>query len=362
MTAPNAARHLGDQLTPTRGGVWRSRVALAPLTNTQSPGGHVSAEEHAWLVRRAVGGFAFTLSCAAHVSPEGETFPGQVAVHSDEFLPGLERLASALNATGTVSAVQLQHGGARAAMVAEGQRVAPWDDPANGVRALSTGEVQHVVEDFVAAAMRVEQAGFAGVQVHGAHGYLLSQFLNAERNTRTDAYGGSTENRFRIIHEVIAEVRAATGPDFHVGLRLSPERYGIPLAEGLRLAGETLTAGHLDHLDMSLWDAFRAPADISSADLTIDRLAALERGDTLLGVAGHLRSAKDAQWAIDRGVDFVSIGRAAIAHHDFAARVVADADFAADSPPYSRARLASESVSPAFQDYLAAGWDGFVAG
>lgn len=360
MTDPTA-RRLGDALTPKRGAVWRSRVALAPLTNTQSPGGHVSPEEHDWLLRRAEGGFAFTLSCAAHVSVEGETFPGQVAVHSDEFLPGLERLATALNATGTVSAVQLQHGGARAVMIPEGERVAPWEDAAQGVRALTTDEVERVVQDFVDAAVRVERAGFAGVQVHGAHGYLLGQFLDARSNLRDDQYGGSVENRFRIIHEVIAGVRSATGPDFHLGLRLSPERYGIPLTEGVALVSEVMASGLLDHLDLSLWDVRKAPHEAAVDGLLIEQFTDLDRHGTLLGAAGEIASAKDAQWVLEAGLDFVSVGRAAIAHHDFAERAVADPDFAADAPPYSRSRLASEAVSPAFQDYLARGWDGFVA-
>lgn len=360
MSESAPTRSLADTLRPARGAAWRNRVALAPLTNTQSPGGHLSDAEHDWLVARARGGMAFTLTAAAHVSPEGQTFPGQMAVHSDAFLPGLERLATALNATGTVSAVQLQHGGARAVEVPEGERLAPWDDPAKGVRALTTGEVERVVSDFVAAALRAERAGFAGVQVHGAHGYLLGQFLNAERNQRTDRYGGSQENRFRIIHEVVREVRAATGPSFHVGLRLSPERYGIPLAEGVALAGEVMTSGLLDHLDLSLWDVRSAPHDPDVEGLLVEQFTSLPRHSTLLGIAGAISSAKDVRWCLDTGADFVSVGRAAIAHHDFAERVVADPDFTADAPPYSRDRLAAEAVSPAFQDYLAAGWPGFV--
>lgn len=361
MSESASARSLTDTLQPLRGAAWRNRIALAPLTNTQSPGGHLSQGEHDWLIARARGGMAFTLTAAAHVSPEGETFPGQMAVHSDAFLPGLERLASALNATGTVSAVQLQHGGARAVMVPEGERLAPWDDPAKGVRALTTGEVERVIGDFVAAAVRAERAGFAGVQVHGAHGYLLGQFLNAERNQRTDDYGGSVENRFRIIGEVLAEIRRATCPTFHVGLRLSPERYGIPLVEGVALASQVMASGLIDHLDLSLWDVFAAPHDTSVAGLLVEQFTSLPRHGTLLGVAGAIASAKDAAWCLDARADFVSVGRAAIAHHDFASRAVADPEFVADAPPYTRARLADEHVSPAFQDYLAAGWDGFVA-
>jgi 2,4-dienoyl-CoA reductase-like NADH-dependent reductase (Old Yellow Enzyme family) len=212
---------------------------------------------------------------------------------------------------------------------------------------LTTGEVERVITDFVAAALRAERAGLGGVQVHGAHGYLLGQFLNAERNLRTDGYGGSVENRFRIVHEVVARVRAATGPSFHVGLRLSPERYGIPLSEGVALAREVLVSGLLDHLELSLWDVFTAPHTDASPGLLIEQFVGLDRGTTHLGVAGGIASGKDAQWCLDAGVDF-------------AARVVADPDFSADAPPYTRERLAAEHVGPAFVAYLDAGWDGFV--
>ena len=346
-----------------RGPAWAHRITLAPLTNLQSHAdGTLSDDELDWLVARGEGGFAMVMTCAAHVSPEGQCWDGQLGVWDDRFLPGLTRLADALRATGTTSCVQLQHGGMRASGDLSGhQPVAPWDDEAKGARALGTAEVERVVRDFVEAAVRCERAGFDGVQVHGAHAYLLAQFLDARSNHRTDAYGGSPENRARVFHEVVDGIRAATGPDFQVGMRLTPERSGIALAESTALAEQLMTSGAIDHLDMSLWDVRKAPFETAYDGLLIDQFTALERGRTRLGVAGGVESAADAQWCLDRGADFVTVGTAGIVHHDFARRALADPAFEMASRPVSREHLRGERLGPDFIEYLAAGWGDLVA-
>ncbi len=117
---------------------------------------------------------------------------------------------------------------------------------------------------------------------------------------------------------------------------------------------------------MSLWDVFMKPRGDVGPDgdperLLIDHFTDLPRGSTRLGVAGKVLSAADAAWCLDRGADFVSVGMGAILHHDFAERAVADAGFAAITPPVTREHLGAESVSATFVDYLAKGWDGLIA-
>uniref|UniRef100_UPI0030FB0647 NADH:flavin oxidoreductase n=1 Tax=uncultured Nocardioides sp. TaxID=198441 RepID=UPI0030FB0647 len=357
-----AVTSLQDPLALAHGPTWANRITLAPLTNLQSHAdGSLSDDELDWLVARGEGGFATVMTCAAHVSPEGQCWDGQLAVWDDRFLPGLTRLATALRESGTTSCVQLQHGGMRASQELSGHpTVAPWDDEAKGARALSTGEVQRVVQDFVDAAVRCERAGFDGVQVHGAHAYLLAQFLDARSNHRTDAYGGSPANRARVFHEVVDGIRAATGPDFQVGMRLTPERSGIALAESTALAEELMVSGAVDHLDMSLWDVRKAPFETAYDGALIDHFTALERGSARLGVAGGIVSTADADWCLERGADFVTVGTAGILHHDFARRALADPAFAMAATPVSRDHLRAERVGPDFIEYLAAGWD-FVA-
>ena len=356
----------GSPLTLPHGPGWANRIALAPLTNTQSHGdGTLSDDEYRWLEARGRGGMGLTMTCAAYVAPAGQAWGGQLGIASDAHLPGLTRLAEGLRATGTVSSVQLHHGGRRADPALSGRpNQCPWDDAKTGSVAMTTAEVQESVADFVAAAVRAETAGFDGVEVHGAHGYLVCQFLDARSNHRSDQYGGSLENRSRMLMEILTGIRDATGPDFQLGLRLTPEGSGITLADGVAVAAEVMGSGLIDYLDMSLWDVFMHPRSDTGDDerLLIEHYTALERGSTRLGVAGSVLSAADAAWCLEKGADFVSVGIGAILHHDFATLAVADAGFVATSRPVTREHLSAESVSPSFIDYLAAGWDDLVAG
>lgn len=345
---PNPA----EPLHFAHGPQWRNRFALAPLTNQQShPDGVLSDDEIDWLTARAEGGFALVMTAAAFVAPAGHVWQGQLGVANDDHLPGLRRLAHGLREAGAASAVQLHHGGRRAERAITGMAAqCPWDDPAHDAVAMTIDDIEATVADFVAAAVRAQDAGFDGVEVHGAHGYLLGQFMDTSRNDRDDAYGGSLDNRFRIVDEVITGIRAATGEGFQLGLRLSPEGFGIPLADGREYARRALETGVLDYLELSLWDVFMQPRK-GGEGLLIDHFVDLSRGSARLGVAGKVRSTADAQWAMDKGADFVSVGKGAIVHHDFAARAVA-ADFVARPLPVSVEVLREERVGPAFVDYL----------
>ena len=161
--------------------------------------------------------------------------------------------------------------------------------------------------------------------------------------------------------EVLAGIRAATGPDFCVGVRLTPEGGGIALPEGREVAREVLASGLVDYLDMSLWDVFAAPRTPGSEGLLIEHFTDLPRGEARLGVAGKILTASDVAWCLQRGADFVSIGTAAIIHHDFAGRAGSDEAFVSTAQPVTRAHLAAEAVGPDLIDYLATNWDDFVS-
>lgn len=358
-----SATRLSDPLTLPRGRAMKNRLMLAPLTNLQSHAdGTLSDDEYAWLVRRAEGGFALTMTCAAHVQRTGQGFPGQLGIWSDNHLPGLSRLAAGIQAAGSLSSVQLQHSGQRSSPELTGHEpVAPVAMAETGARAMTTDEVQRLRDDFIAAAIRAEKAGFDGVELHSAHGYLLCHFLDPA-NLRDDRYGGSLENRARLLNETIDGVRAATGPDFQLGVRLSPERFGMALGDIRQVAEALMTSGRIDYLDMSLWSVFKPPAEGEAfGRRLIDCFASLPRGATRLGVAGKIMDAATAQACLDAGADFVLIGRGAILHHDFPRRAIADPAFASAPLPVSRDHLAGESLGPKFIDYMATGWKGFVA-
>ena len=354
---------LNTPLDFSRGPTMKNRFMLAPLTNCQSAAdGTLSDEEYRWLTLRAQGGFGLTMTCAAHVQQMGQGFPGQLGVWSDQHIEGLTRLAAGIGAHDSISIVQLHHAGNRSPEALIGaQPVCPSDDPETGARALSVEEVVKVRDDFIAGAVRAEQAGFDGVELHGAHGYLLCQFFSEELNKRDDEYGGSTENRFRLLHEIIAGIRTQCSDNFMLGLRLSPERFGMRLGEIREVAQDLMMSGNLEFLDMSLWDTFKPPVEDNFADRTlIECFTELQRGNTRLGVAGKLRNPAEVEAAIAQGADWVMLGRAAILQHDFPQRYADNPTFEPVRTPVTRSYLNQEGLSDTFVEYMN-NWKGFVA-
>ena len=290
------------------------------MTNKRShDDGILSETEYQWLLARGRGGFAAVKTCAVYIADSGRTWTGQLGIASGKHLPGLTRLAQGLRATGTRSLVQLHHGGLRADPSLAGRLRAPFDDPESGAVAMDSGDVQQMVEDYVAAAVRAERAGFDGVEVHGAHGFLLAQFLD-QRNQRRNGYGGTLEHRMRALVEVLTGIRSATGDDFQLGVRLSPEAKRNSLAEGREVVRQILSSEVVDFVDMTLFDVYATPHYNGDGGLLIDAFTDLPRGDTLRGVTGHVLSAEDAAWRLAKGADVVGIGVGAILHHDFANR------------------------------------------
>jgi 2,4-dienoyl-CoA reductase-like NADH-dependent reductase (Old Yellow Enzyme family) len=354
---------LFSPLTFHRGPAMKNRFMLAPLTNCQSHAdGSLSDAEFHWLTMRAKGGFGLTMTCASHVQAIGQGFPGQLGIFADRHIDGLTRLASGLKAHDTLAIVQLHHAGMRAdkAVISDAP-VAPSVDEETGARALSTAEVEQLIQDFIQAAIRAEDAGFDGVEIHGAHGYILSQFLSPELNRREDRYGGDPQGRARIIHEIINGIRARTRADFHLGLRLSPERFGLKLLEIRDLAADLLAGGALDLLDMSLWDVFKEPTDPEHKGRSLwSYFNDLPRGQTRVGAAGKITSADASRRALESGMDFIVIGRAAVLHHDFPQQVKADPNFVSATLPVTADYLQSQGLSPKFVTYMG-NWPGFVA-
>lgn len=353
---------LSDPLPLACGATLKNRFVLAPLTNLQSHAdGTLSDDEYRWLTMRAEGGFALTMSCAAHVQAAGQGFPGQLGAWDDKHLPGLARLAEGIRRNNSHAVVQLHHAGMRSPKEIVGQPVAPSDNAEFGARALTADEVEHARDDFIAAAVRCRKAGFDGVELHGAHGYLICQFISAETNQREDRWGGSLENRARFLDEIIDGVRATCGRDFSLGVRLSPERFGLKLAEIRDLAARLMGDGRIDYLDMSLWDVFKLPEEEEFRGRPlVGWFTDLPRGRTALGGAGKITTGAKVHEAIAAGLDYVLIGRAAILHHDFPARVLADPAFTPAPLPVSADHLRREGLGEAFLTYMRT-WKGFVA-
>lgn len=345
-----------------RGPQIHNRFFLAPLTNTQSfEDGTLSDDEYRWLVMRAEGGFGLVTTCASHVSAAGKAFAGQLGCFNDRHLPGLGRLAAGLRAHGAVSSLQLQHGGIRSLPEA-GELAGPSAHAETGARALTDGEIETIIEEFVAAARRAEIAGFDGVQIHGGHGYLVAQFLSPELNTRSDRWGGSPADRARFLLEILHRIRAACRPEFQIGIRISTERFGLVLPEMVDLAGQLFADGAMDYLDLSLWDITKQPEDAAFKGRTLLSLfTGLDRGTCALGVAGGIMTAARADWALAEGADYVAIGKAGILAHDLPDRIRNNPHYTSPTLPVSPEYLRQEGVGDAFINYLR-GQRGFVEG
>ncbi len=340
----------------------KNRFMLAPLTNLQShEDGRLSDDEYRWLTMRARGGFGLTMTCASHVQKAGKGFAGQLGCFSDDHLKGLSRLATGIKVEDSLAVIQLHHAGMRSPENLIGRRpVCPSDNEETGARALSLLEVEQLTEDFIAAAERAEKAGFDGVEIHGAHGYILCNFLSPIINQRRDRYGGSLDNRARIIFDIVSGIRSRCRPDFLLGVRLSPERFDVRLGEMRKVAQSLMMDTRIDFLDLSLWDSFKEPEEEEFKGQTLlSCFTDLERSGTRLGAAGKLRTPGDIARCIDEGADFVLLGRAAILHHDFPEQVRITTDFEPVHNPVSADYLRSQGLGEKFVKYMST-WKGFV--
>ena len=350
-------------LTFSSGATLKNRFMLAPLTNTQShPDGKLSDDEYRWLTMRAQGGFGLTMTCALLTYRLlGRVFPGQLGIFSDDHLQGLTKLATGIKREDSLAVVQLHHAGMRSPADLIGQApVCPSDHEETGAVGLSSEGVQQLIEDFICGAERAEKAGFDGVEIHGAHGYILAQFLSGTINQRQDEFGGSIKNRMRPITEIIDGIRTRCRPDFLLGLRLSPERFDVHLPDIVEVAKNVLSAGKIDFLDMSLWDSFKEPEDEAFKGRTLlSYFTELERGNVALGIAGKLRNPSEINQAMAAEIDFVMLGRAAIIHHDFPRQMQEDSNFTPMRTPVSADHLRKEGLGEAFVTYMS-GWKGFV--
>ncbi|MCY1014237.1 NADH:flavin oxidoreductase [Pyxidicoccus sp. MSG2] len=341
----------------------RNRIWLAPLTNMQSHAdGTLSDDELHFLASRADGGFGLIETCAAHVAQDGKAWPGELGVHDDAMLPGLTRLAARLHAGGALVSSQLFHGGLRADPAVSG--IEKWSASAHTedgatCRAGTEADIQGAISAFAHAARRCATAGFDSVELHGAHGYLLSQFLSTVYNQRTDAWGGSLENRSRLIRETVRAVRRAA-PSLVLAVRLSPEDFGQ--AKGLDL-DETLDVARMladdgmEVLHLSLWrSALNTKKRPEAHAISLFRAAV--PAHVRIVVAGAIWTREEAEAQLALGADAVALGRSAIANHDWPERV--RRGDALNRVPVAPETLRGEGLSEGFVNYLRQ-WKNFVA-
>jgi len=249
----------------------RNRVGVSPMCQYSAQHGHANEWHLVHLGSLATGGAGLVFTEAVAVTPEGRISPQDLGLWDDAQIPMLRRITDYVRAQGAAAGIQLAHAGRKASTHR------PWDGlgtvlPADGgwervvapsalafsstypsPQALSLHKIADVVSAFAAAATRALSAGFQIAEIHAAHGYLLHEFLSPLANLRTDAYGGSFENRVRLLHEVSVAVRAVWPDDLPVFVRISATDWadgGWTIEESVRIAAQLRTSG-IDVIDCS---------------------------------------------------------------------------------------------------------------
>ena len=275
---------------------------------------------------RAKGGLGLTIIEIAGVQPSSAT---AIGVYSDKVLPFYEALSSRLHTYGTKVFQQLWHGGA--AYGRAGQPVAPSPIPNPSVNVVPLPMTRAMIDDtvaaFAAAARRCRDGGLDGVELHGAHGYLIGQFLSPALNIRDDAYGGSTENRARFAIEILSAIRDEVGPHFPIGMRISGVDFipgGIDTAEAQAIA--KVLEPHIDFLDVSMSSYWRFHKFLSTLDDPLGYEVESSRQVTKVVsvptiVTGRIMTLDHASHLLESGVaDMVSMVRAMIADPQLVAK------------------------------------------
>ena len=320
----------------------KNRIVMAPMTTRLADqDGFVTENTIDYYAARVRGGVGLITVEMASPTRAGRHRRRELGIYDDRFLPGLTRLTAAIHTGGAKASIQLGHaGGHTRTDICDETPVAPSPVPhavfevTNETiipKEMTLEDIAFTIAAFAAAAVRAEQAGFDCVEIHAAHGYLISQFLNARENLRTDAYGGSLENRARFGLEVLAAVKAAVR--IPVIFRLSVDDYfpdGMAFAEGRQVAVRAaqtgadalhIAAGHY----RSLPSAARMIPPMQYPDATFLSYAADIKKDVAVPViaVGRLGDPAVAQDAIQSGkADFVALGRPLIAEPDWVAKLV----------------------------------------
>ena len=326
-------------LAPTtlRGLELRNRIWLAPMCQymVEEHDG-VPADWHlVHLGARAAGGFGLIVTEATAVSPEGRISPRDTGLWNDEQTAAWRRIVDFCQGQGARMAVQLAHAGRKAStwpalpryrtrrgtvpeFAAGWRAVGPTPEPFPGLDApdaLDRDDIAHVVDDFVAAAHRAEEAGFDAVELHFAHGYLVHEFLSPLVNTRTDEYGGDGPGRRRLAREIAAAVREAWPQERPLIVRISATDWidgGWDITQSVELARELEEVG-VDALHVSTGGA--VIADIAVGPEYQVGFARTLREAVAMPVAavGLITDPVGAQDVLERGdADFVAVGRAAL--------------------------------------------------
>jgi 2,4-dienoyl-CoA reductase-like NADH-dependent reductase (Old Yellow Enzyme family) len=321
---------------------------MAPLTTDSShEDGTAPENEVEFVRRRAANGFGLVISSAAYVEDGGRSWQGIGAAH-DGHLPSLRRLAAAMRAAGGLAILQIYDGGRIAKLELIGDdrlrapsAVASLRPGAKTPRAMTSDEIENLVESFRKAASLARKAGFDGVEIHGANHYAVHQFFSPRANHRLDHWGGTLSKRMNFPLAVAQAVRDALGPKLIAGFRVTPfeaERDGYTLEDSKQLCDD-LARLNLDYISVSL-DNYRMARPTGEARVydrpleqtytptenPITAFARVIAGRCALMASGGIKTCADAEGAIKLGADLVAVGRAVVVDPEWLSKVRSESE------------------------------------
>ena len=326
---------LFETVTLPNGVELKNRFVLAPLTHISSnDDGTISDVEIPYIEKRSKD-VGLAINAASNVNDIGKAFPGQPSVAHDSDIEGLKRLAQAMKKNGAKALVQIHHGGAQALanLTPNGDVVAPspitlksfGQQHEHDAREITPKEIEHTIKDFGEATRRVIEAGFDGVEIHGANHYLIHQFVSPYYNRRNDEWSDHMKFPTAVIDEVLKAKSEYASDDFIVGYRLSPEEAespGISMEITEQLIN-TITEKSIDYVHISLGDIHSTTREGKYAGQ--ERLKLIHQWVDgripVIGV-GSVFTADDALDAIEStGVELVALGREILLDYNFISKI-----------------------------------------
>jgi 2,4-dienoyl-CoA reductase-like NADH-dependent reductase (Old Yellow Enzyme family) len=317
-----------------KGANTKNRIAMAPMTTWASNDDYTVAEDEIRHYESRSGNVGLVITGCTRVMANGIGFPNEYAAYDDSFLPGLEKLATAAKKGGAPAILQIYHAGNKAVLdlipdgipvSASAVALVPSAFYAGGIvsHELTHQEILEIIKAFGETAHRAIKAGFDGIELHGAHGFLLQNFFSPYYNQRTDQWGGSAEKRMNFAIEVIKEIqdviRKYADRPFLLGFRISPEEpESYRVTDTFPLIDKLIDSG-IDYLHVSLADLlYQKPLDKEAGDATILQLI-LDYVNQRIPVisAGGIKQGIDAVKAIKMGLSMVAVGHGLIINPDW---------------------------------------------
>ena len=311
-----------------KGLMLKNRLVMAPMaTHMATEDGEVTDRHIQYYMARAKGGIGLIIVEHTYVSEDGKMSRDQLGIYHDKLIAGLKRLSEAIHTHGAKAILQITHGGSRTKGEITGRQPAgPWSIPVPGdadiPRPLNVAEIREIEKAFGEAANRAIAAGFDGVELHCAHGFLVCQFLSPLVNRRNDAYGGSPEGRLRLPLEMIAEVRSQIGEDVPLFYRFGADNMveGGLTREEARVIAPRLEKAGVDVIDISggLGGTGRNYSTEEGYFIPLAQTIKETVRVPVIGV-GNITEAYYADRVIREGrVDLVALGRKLLSTPDFA--------------------------------------------